>query len=371
MAIRIYNNKTVYDEALDRIRWIFDEFKNVSVNFSGGKDSTVIFNLSMIVAKEKNRLPLQVNFLDQEGEWTDTIDYVKKIMYMSDVIPRWYQIEFDLLNASSFENKWFRCWDEREKEKWLREKDPISIKKLDGCNRFIEFFSALSKNDHPNEKCVKIAGVRGEESPRRMLGLTNYATYKWATWGKVEDKKLGHYTLYPIYDWSYIDVWKAIHDNNWEYNKIYDSQYRYGIPIQYMRVSSLFHETSIRSLFYLQEVDKELYNKLTHRMKGIDSACKFGNDDYFVKKLPFMFKNWQEYRDYLLEKLVSDKKLKMNYKNIFARQDKKFYNDLERNARTHINSILSNDVDYTKLKNYARGMSLIYKGKNGKDKKSD
>ena len=36
---------------------------------SGGKDSAVLFNLAMTVAKERNRLPLKVFWLDQEAEW--------------------------------------------------------------------------------------------------------------------------------------------------------------------------------------------------------------------------------------------------------------------------------------------------------------
>jgi predicted phosphoadenosine phosphosulfate sulfurtransferase len=63
-----YGNKTVYEMALERIEYIFDEFENVSVNFSGGKDSTVTLNLALTVAEKKGRLPLKVMFIDQEAE---------------------------------------------------------------------------------------------------------------------------------------------------------------------------------------------------------------------------------------------------------------------------------------------------------------
>jgi len=81
--MKIYHNKTVFDAALDRIRYLFDEFPNVIANFSGGKDSTVIFNLVLKVAKEKKRLPLTVQFLDQEAEWENNISYIRKIMNRS------------------------------------------------------------------------------------------------------------------------------------------------------------------------------------------------------------------------------------------------------------------------------------------------
>ena len=41
-------------------------------------------------------------------------------------------------------------------------------------------------------------------------------------------------------------------------------------------------------------------------------ASKF-NEDYFVNDLPYMFKDWTEYRDYLLENLTQDK-----YKKYFT-----------------------------------------------------
>ena len=67
-SMRLYSNVTVYEESLKRLRYLFDEFEQVVVGFSGGKDSTVIFNLALIVAREKHRLPLSVMFIDQESE---------------------------------------------------------------------------------------------------------------------------------------------------------------------------------------------------------------------------------------------------------------------------------------------------------------
>jgi len=73
--LRIYDDKNVFESALDRIRYIFDEFENIMVCTSGGKDSTVIFNLCKIVAKEKNRLPLKLLFLEM---------YVSSISFVAD-----------------------------------------------------------------------------------------------------------------------------------------------------------------------------------------------------------------------------------------------------------------------------------------------
>ena len=44
---KLYLEKSVYDAALERIDFIFREFDNVFVSFSGGKDSGLLLNLVM------------------------------------------------------------------------------------------------------------------------------------------------------------------------------------------------------------------------------------------------------------------------------------------------------------------------------------
>ena len=55
-----YSQTNVFDEALNRIRFLYDTHKDIMVCMSGGKDSTVLFNLTMMVARERGRLPLKV-----------------------------------------------------------------------------------------------------------------------------------------------------------------------------------------------------------------------------------------------------------------------------------------------------------------------
>ena len=42
--MKIFLKENVWDKAIERIEYIFDEFQEVIVSFSGGKDSTAIFN---------------------------------------------------------------------------------------------------------------------------------------------------------------------------------------------------------------------------------------------------------------------------------------------------------------------------------------
>lgn len=352
---RIYLNRSVYEEAKDRIRWLFDEFDNVIVNFSGGKDSTTTLYLALEVAEEKNRLPLKVMFLDQEAEWQTVIDYIREVFADPRVDPVWLQVPIKLFNATSADEPWLMCWEDGREH--MRELEPNAItENIYGTDRFAEFFGAYLKHHYPDESAVCLAGVRCEESPGRLLGLTNYETYKGETWGKIRDKVIGHYDFYPLYDWSYTDVWKAIHDNGWPYCKIYDYQYKYGVKVSDMRVSNLHHETSIHALYYLQEIERETWNKLTKRLKGINTAGQLKKESFTVKDLPFMFESWKEYRDYLLQKLPSNDETREIFRKEFESNDASFKGmpskDLDRMMRLHIASLLTNDFHLTKIHNF-------------------
>jgi predicted phosphoadenosine phosphosulfate sulfurtransferase len=253
------------EAALERIRFIFDEFPNVICGVSGGKDSTVIFNLCLQVAREKNRLPLKVFWLDQEAEWQMVVDFIRdEIMTHPDIEPLWLQIPFKLSNATSPTEPWLNCWEPGKEELWMHPQDSISLKENRyGTDRFHELFGKFIEVEYPDTPTAYVAGVRAEESPTRATMLTSTPKYKWITWGKGFSKKRQHFTLYPIYDWSYTDIWKAIHDNGWSYCPLYDYMYQYGIKVRDMRVSNVHHETAVHTLFFLQEVEADTWNRLT------------------------------------------------------------------------------------------------------------
>lgn len=352
--MKIYRSQNVVDAAKERIHWLFDEFPNIICNVSGGKDSAVVFDLCLQEAKDRNRLPLTVMWIDQEAEWQATVDQIKLWMYRDDVLPRWFQMPIKLFNATSVSDHWLYCWRQEDKDRWVHPQVDISIKdNIYGTDRFAKLFKAIIDHDYKDQKACYIAGVRTEESPNRFMGLTHYPCYKWVTWGSALNKKQEHYTFYPIYDWGYSDVWKYIHENKLPYNRIYDAQYRYGLPIGNMRVSNVHHETAVWNLFYLQEVEPQTYERIVSRLQGIDMAGKLGKEDYFINDLPFMFNTWREYRDYLLEHLIKDNSWRRRFNVWFNRFDKKFGRDNIPISvwKGMVNSILCNDWEGVKLNN--------------------
>jgi predicted phosphoadenosine phosphosulfate sulfurtransferase len=180
---------------------------------------------------------------------------------------------------------------------------------------------------------------------RTLLTGQKKALYKHITWCSKKDGV--HQNFYPIYDWEDSDIWTAIAKNKWKYNRIYDLQYQYGVARKDMRVSALIHETSWHALEMLQEFEPETYNKFLRRVKGVNTfAHLFDQDGTKVKELPFMFKDWKEYRDYLLENIV-----KKEYFKLFSER----WKDQEGDDwyKVHVKELLVNDIDGT-INNNAR-----------------
>ena len=354
--MKVLTKRSVYEAAKERIRFVFEEFENVYVNVSGGKDSTVVLNVALEVAEEMGRLPVKVSFIDQEAEWQAVIDYMREIMADPRVEPYWYQMPIKISNSSSFTDEWLYCW--KEGDHWLREKEPYAItENVFGDDRFKSLFYSILETYHHNEKACYLAGVRCEESPNRATALTTREKYKGVTWAKQPEKAREHYTFYPLYDWSYTDVWKYIHDAGVSYCKVYDYFYQKGVPIQKMRVSNLHHETSVASLYLIEEFEKDTWNNLVERLGGVHVTRSLEYSDMFQapKRLPWMFRTWTEYRDHLTDKLI-DPHLQAQFRAKFAEYDKRYAGmtsdgDL-RLKKSQISAILANDFHFTKLENF-------------------
>jgi len=293
-----------------RISYLFDNYENISLSFSGGKDSTALFHLVNEEAKKRDRQFI-LYFQDQEAEYQGTADFVEWAMTQPNVIPYWYQVPIFMTNAASHQQLFLWAWGEGEK--WIRKKHPLAIHSIDKKypKRFYKF--NLWVNQELRKKysnIVNIIGLRAEESPdRRFVMFGEDSELFW-----LRRKKEPH-KAYPIIDWKYKDIWKYIIEGNFKYNKIYDKMYMLGGNLRYFRVSNLVHEKAFRCLTDLQELEPETYNRLEERLQGVHTAAIYGKENliYSIKNLPEQFKTWKEYKDFLLNSIHPDLKRLFEY----------------------------------------------------------
>ena len=75
MLKQVYIPENVMEAARKRISYIFDEFENIIVSISGGKDSTTLAHLALTEANRRHR-KIGLFFLDEEVVYDSTIKQV-------------------------------------------------------------------------------------------------------------------------------------------------------------------------------------------------------------------------------------------------------------------------------------------------------
>ena len=272
----------VFEAAAERMNVILDEFDHLFVSFSGGKDSAVLLNLAIQVAKTRNQLPIDVLIIDMEAQYQHTIELINHMVDRKEVNAYWICLPLSLRNAiSQFQPKWI-CWDPTEKDKWLRLM-PQHSSVISDVNYFNFFHFGMEFEDFVNEfslwyqkkhggKTACLIGIRADESLNRYKTVKNrkkekYKQYFWTT--KVTSEV---YKGYPIYDWKTEDVWAANGKNHWYYNRIYDLMHKAGVPFSLQRLCQPFGDDQRKGLWLYQILEPYTWEKLVQRVNG----CNFG-----------------------------------------------------------------------------------------------
>lgn len=353
MLKQVYIRDNVKDVAEKRISYIFDEFENIVVSISGGKDSTVLCWMALQEAKRRNR-KIGIFFLDEEVVYQSTIEQVTWLMnlYPENTVRIWFQFPFKLTNATSLIDSQLICWEPGKHEIWMRPKISYSIKNIPwnrdtqtirDKNKGFGFYDVIDNFQASKKNTAFLVGLRAIESMNRFRAVAKNPGYKDCYWCSKIHKSEGSVVFYPLYDWIFSDIWKYIYDNNIRYSRIYDYQFKKGMPQNEIRVSSLIHEKAFKSLVELPEFEPKTYDKLLKRIKGIQIGNLYGKDAKMLRarKLPKNYKNWMEYRDFLLatypdidKKIIFEKRYAIQLNNNYvARQQCRqlLLNDYENN----------------------------------------
>lgn len=366
---KIYNkNRNVYQAAIERIKFLFEEFDQVVVSFSGGKDSGVMLNLVIDYAREHNLLNhVYVYHLDYEAQYQMTTDYVTRTFgnLPKQIKKLWFCLPVKAqCSTSMFQNYW-QPWKLDDKDIWCRELPAVCISEdnfpfdFDYNVSDYEFNLKLAKSISKDKSTVFLIGIRTQESLHRYKAINKFSDKN--------EYKSKHYTTvisrnavnaYPIYDWLVDDIWIANAKFGYDYNKLYDLMFQAGLTLNQMRVASPFNDAATESLKLYKIIDPNNWGKLIGRVNGVNFTGLYGGTtamgwNTITKPKHF---TWKEYMYFLLDTLP--KEVRDNYlrklKTSFAYWIEKggalptsVVNDLDKNLEVENLGKPKNNRNYT------------------------
>ncbi len=277
----------VYEATNARLKTIFEEFDNVYVSFSGGKDSGVMLNATVeFIKKNYPGRKLGVFHIDYEAQYQMTTDYVDSELSKHSEILEVYRICLPIAAscATSMHQGYWIPWDKDNKDLWVRDLPA----------------NGITKSNHEFEWFTK--GMWDYELQERFSGwLHTNKNAKKMTLSAFIDL----YDAYPVFDWKVEDVWIANGKFEWDYNKLYDLFYKAGVPYSKMRVASPFHDCGIENLKLYKVIDPKNWAKMVGRTNGVNFAGIYGGTTamgWRSIKLP-KGHTWKSYMEFILKTL--------------------------------------------------------------------
>lgn len=282
-----YTDQNVYDAANKRLDIIFKNFDKTYVSFSGGKDSSVLLNLALAKAREHGKLPLDVLFIDLEGQYKHTIDLIHETMSSPDVRGHWICLPLNLRNAVSQIHPYWLCWDPDKKASWIRNMPdhpsvisdpayfPFFRKGMEFEEFIIDFADWFSGGD---VETACLVGIRADESLNRFRTIKNkrketFEGHGWST--KISGAV---YNFYPVYDWKVEDIWAANGKFGFAYNKIYDLMYMAGVPLPSMRICQPYGDDQRKGLYLFKLLEPDTWARVVARVEGANFGNRYAGD---------------------------------------------------------------------------------------------
>lgn len=322
-----YLKQNVYEALQERLAFLFEEFENIYVSFSGGKDSGLLLNL--VLDYQKKHCPdrkIGVFHQDFEAQYKLTTEYVERTFerIKNDVEPYWVCLPMATRTAlSSYEMYWYP-WDDKKEEIWVREmpkgeyvirleNNPMTTYRYRMHQEDLaKQFGRWYRMSHGGGRTVCLLGMRADESLQRYSGFLNKKHgYKGECWISRQFKDV--WCASPIYDWTLKDVWHANCLFRYDYNRLYDLYYKAGLKISQMRVASPFNDYSKDSLNLYRVLDPEMWVRLVGRVRGANFTSIYGRTKamgYRNVSLPEGH-TWKSYTMFLLDTLPA--RMRGNY----------------------------------------------------------
>lgn len=326
MAGKHYRDLDVHDAAKERIRLIFQHFERVCVAFSGGKDSSVTLHLALEVARELGRGPVDVLFIDLEGQYRATIAHVEEMFSRDDVRPWWVCLPINLRNASSLQEPYWCAWEPGREADWIRPMpehpavvhDPAFFPFYRHRMEFEEFVPAFNEWLAQDVPTAFLVGIRADESLNRYLAVKRRARVKKCAWTppgtqtpiawSARDLARGRaVTFFPIYDWKFGDLWRYTGERGNAYNRLYDHMHLAGVPFSQMRICQPYGDDQRKGLDLFHKIEPETWFHVVKRVAGANYAARYCRQQFLGYRgglgLPPTFSTWQQYSHFLLQSM--------------------------------------------------------------------
>ena len=286
-----YLEKNVYEALQDRLKFIFDNFDNIYVSFSGGKDSGLLLNM-VLSYKRRNKIAKKIGVFHQdfEAQYQTTTDFVSRMFEnnLRDIEPYWVCLPMGSRCAVSNYQMYWYPWDPDKEELWVRpmpkmpyiinmDNNPFDFYRYkmvqeDLYAEFGEWYSRQKKG-----KTICLLGIRADESLNRYRAYAN--DRKTIMQGNQWTTKMGEnwWNAYPIYDWTTKDVWIANGKFDYDYNRIYDLFWKAGLSISQMRVASPYHESTKESRNLYRVLEPATWVRVVSRVQGANFGAIYGS----------------------------------------------------------------------------------------------
>lgn len=289
---KLYQDKSVYDAAVERFDYIYTHFDRVSISFSNGKDSGVLLNLAIEAARRHGKLPVSVLYIDFEAQYSHAIEFTHRMFNRQEVEGYWVCLPIHLRNAVSQIKPYWVCWDAEARDAWVREypDNPYVVKDEDFFPffkhgmEFEEFVPEFAKWFSQGQKTAICVGIRSDESLNRFrtIASTSKVTLdgkQWTTKLYPLDKDSQIYNCYPIYDWRCEDIWRANGKFGWDYNRIYDVMHLAGVSIYKQRLCQPYGDDQRQGLYLFKILEPETWAKVVNRVEGANFGNRYTETD--------------------------------------------------------------------------------------------
>ena len=337
----------VLQKGRERMDTVWNEYDQLWVSFSGGKDSGGVLSMAFD-AWERNgpfrgpdgeQAPINIMFFDDEFAYPETERYVRKVIENNpERVHYWWfalPIKYSLGVASheDYDRNYWQPWNPEREGEWIREHprhndltDRENVTLLTQDHPLLKRFKDGWKHKHvasnvigqkATQNTIQLVGVRAAESLNRHTAILSHggwlhnAKTRWeGTSKKVmpEDETRAFDIGYPIYDWKDTDLWAIHEQEGWDYNKAYDKLHRLGYAPRDMRTAHPFNYMSIRAgaANTQRQYWSEDYEHWFQRHSGAEIAFEYGNEA--VGPMKPDEKTWEEYAALLLNNVEDEQR---------------------------------------------------------------